>query len=110
MINFGRHFFIIRLDIYYNKYYTKVGYQKNQITYQELKLEKVFLIIGAFFTLIIGIGIRGLIMGFPTMWLWNWLMPTIFGLTKIGFWQSVGLMFLSGLLIRLIELEGKHEH
>ena len=75
-------------------------------------MKKVFLIIGAFSTLIIGIGIRGLIMGFPTMWLWNWLMPTIFGLTKIGFCQSVGLMFLSGLLIKSssTNFKGKHEH
>ena len=38
-----------------------------------------------------------LLVGFPTMWLWNWLMPTIFGLTKITFFQSVGLLILTGL-------------
>jgi len=35
-----------------------------------------------------------LIIGTLTMLLWNWLMPVIFGLTKITFLQSVGLMFL----------------
>ncbi len=27
--------------------------------------------------------------------LWNWLMPKLFGLTKITFWQAVGLLALS---------------
>ncbi|MFN0105020.1 MAG: hypothetical protein ACKV2U_23420 [Bryobacteraceae bacterium] len=30
--------------------------------------------------------------------LWNWLMPGIFGLTAITFWQAVGLLALSWLL------------
>jgi hypothetical protein len=30
-----------------------------------------------------------------TMWLWNWLMPNIFGLTTISYWQALGLMILS---------------
>jgi len=29
------------------------------------------------------------------MWLWNWLMPTIFSLGVIGFWQAAGLLLLS---------------
>ena len=29
------------------------------------------------------------------MWLWNWLMPEIFGLQNIGYWQAAGLMALS---------------
>ncbi len=34
----------------------------------------------------------------PVMWLWNWLMPVIFGLPKIGLLQTLGLLVLSGLL------------
>ncbi len=30
--------------------------------------------------------------------LWNMLMPEIFGLPKIGFWQAVGLLALSWIL------------
>jgi hypothetical protein len=30
--------------------------------------------------------------------LWNWLMPALFGLPVIGFWQAVGLMALCWLL------------
>ena len=35
------------------------------------------------------------------MLLWNWLMPAIFGLGTISFWQAFGLAFLSGLLFRV---------
>lgn len=40
--------------------------------------------------------IVGLFVGLPVMWLWNWLMPAIFGLPVIGFWQAVGLYILAG--------------
>ena len=33
-----------------------------------------------------------------TMWLWNWLMPEIFGLPTIDFWQTCGLLCLTSLL------------
>jgi len=36
--------------------------------------------------------------GFAEMWLWNWLMPFIFGLPKLSFWQTVGLDALIFLL------------
>jgi len=35
-----------------------------------------------------------------TMRLWNWLMPEIFKLPVITFWQAVGLLFLSHILLR----------
>jgi hypothetical protein len=35
---------------------------------------------------------------FALMLLWNWLMPTIFGLTTICFWQALGLLALSKIL------------
>jgi len=41
-----------------------------------------------------------LILVLPTMWLWNWLMPTIFGLVKIGFWQALGLNLLAGIFFK----------
>jgi hypothetical protein len=35
-----------------------------------------------------------------TMWLWNWLMPAIFRLPAIGFWQAVGIIILSQILFK----------
>ena len=39
---------------------------------------------------------------FPFMWVWNSIMPDIFGLPTIGIWQSIGLMFLANVLTRNI--------
>jgi len=38
------------------------------------------------------------LIAFPTMWLWNWLMPDIFGLKVINFWQALGLNLLASIL------------
>jgi hypothetical protein len=37
--------------------------------------------------------------GFITMWLWNSLMPVLFHLPEITFWQTVGLLILSRILL-----------
>ena len=34
---------------------------------------------------------------YVTMSLWNWLMPDLFGLKLLGFWQTLGLLALSWL-------------
>ncbi len=36
--------------------------------------------------------------GAAVMLLWNWLMPALFGLTAIGYWQSLGLLVLTRIL------------
>ena len=38
------------------------------------------------------------IFSFVVMWLWNWLMPAIFGLHAISFWRALGLLVLSKIL------------
>ena len=38
--------------------------------------------------------------GAITMWLWNWLMPEIFKLPAIGFWQAVGILLLAQILFK----------
>jgi len=37
--------------------------------------------------------------GLITMHLWNWLMPALFHLPAITFWQTVGLLILSRLIL-----------
>ncbi|WP_149274106.1 RnfABCDGE type electron transport complex subunit D [Pareuzebyella sediminis] len=36
--------------------------------------------------------------GYVFMLLWNWLMPTIFDLTTITYWQAVGILVLAKML------------
>jgi len=40
-----------------------------------------------------------LALSFVVMSLWNWLMPTLFGLRMISFWQALGLLVLSKILL-----------
>lgn len=54
----------------------------------------------AFIIIILVAGFIGLIVAFPVLWLWNWLMPDIFGLTTLTYWQAYGLYFLFTLLFK----------
>ena len=36
--------------------------------------------------------------GVVVQWLWNWLLPDIFGLRRITFWQALGLLALCRIL------------
>lgn len=46
------------------------------------------------------IGVAAIIFAYPVMLLWNWLMPEIFGLCTINFWQTFGIIFLSNALFK----------
>jgi len=41
-----------------------------------------------------------LLFGLPLQILWNWLMPTIFNLPYITFWQACGLQLMATLLFK----------
>ena len=56
-------------------------------------IEAILLVVGVLL-------LYALILAFPTMVLWNWLMPRIFGLTQIDIFQALGLNFLSGILLK----------
>jgi len=44
---------------------------------------------------LVGVAVFGFLFGFVVMSLWNWLMPLLFSLPPITFWQAIGLLFLS---------------
>jgi hypothetical protein len=53
------------------------------------------------FAAIIGlIAIVIVLLGYPLMLIWNWLMPELFGLSEITFWQAIGINILSTILFR----------
>jgi len=55
-----------------------------------------------FLGFLMGIGIIGLIFlfGWVVMLLWNWLIPEIFGLKQLSYWQAWGLLILSSILFK----------
>jgi len=38
------------------------------------------------------------VFGFVVMWLWNWLMPSLFGLHRLSYWQAWGILVLCKIL------------
>lgn len=50
--------------------------------------------------LILGVLLFCLLAAWPFMLLWNWLMPMIFGLCTLTFWQACGLLVLTSLMFR----------
>ena len=56
--------------------------------------------IGSILTAALIIVLVAAILGFPLMWLWNWLMPSIFSIPEITFWQALGLNALSTILFK----------
>ena len=60
-------------------------------------------ILGGVVAVVIGVGLIVLLaipFGFILKIAWNSVMPQLFGLPVIGFWQSVALLIVSGMLIK----------
>ncbi len=47
----------------------------------------------------VGVGVL-FMLTLPTMWLWNYIIPTIFNLPEITVWQTLALLILSQILIK----------
>ena len=60
-------------------------------------IEALFVSLAA---IVVGILVFALVVALPTMYLWNWLMPDLFGLTQITFFQAFGLLALASLLFK----------
>jgi len=56
-------------------------------------MEKILVLIGA--AILVAI-----LMALPVMLLWNWLMPDLFDLVTINFWQALGVSLLSSFLFK----------
>ena len=61
------------------------------------KFERIFTGIFKVFFGIIFMLLFALLIGYVVMLLWNWLMPMIFGLGTLSFWEAVGLLILAKL-------------
>ncbi|MFZ5517423.1 MAG: hypothetical protein ACOY90_12330 [Candidatus Zhuqueibacterota bacterium] len=74
------------------------------------KTKSIFAIIGMVILGVIFAAGMALLFGFIVMWLWNWLMPDIFGLTTITFWQAWGLIVLAHILFKSFPHTNSHNH
>ena len=63
-------------------------------------LEKLAIGIGIGILAIGIVAIVSIVAAIPTYFLWNWLMPEIFAIKAITFWQAWGINFLAGILFK----------
>ena len=63
-------------------------------------LTKLVLGVGIGILAIIIVAVVSLVAAIPTYFLWNWLMPTIFSIKTVTFWQAWGIVFLTGILFK----------
>jgi hypothetical protein len=56
-------------------------------------LEAFLIVIGLLF-------LSAVILAFPTMFLWNLLMPKLFSLTEIDLYEAMGINFLANILFK----------
>ena len=64
----------------------------------KLRSKNPIVIIGTVIFIAILIVTFIVLFGLVLMYLWNWLMPELFGLGTIGFWQALGIGLLAKLL------------
>jgi hypothetical protein len=57
-------------------------------------------VIGVIVGALIAVFALSVVLAIPVMLLWDWLMPTIFGLKEITLMQAWGLTLLTGILFR----------
>jgi hypothetical protein len=101
-------FGILRLFLFiqiYDMFYF-LGYSQIVTSFEvamETFLKLVALVVGMFVFVIIGT----LLCALPVMLLWNYLMPGLFGLSTISFWQALGLSALCGLLFKSSSVSSK---
>lgn len=70
---------------------------------RRLTTEIITFIVGVFGVFIAFAGIivlMGILWAIPTMLLWDWLMPELFGLSTITIWQALGLNILTGIFFK----------
>jgi len=63
-------------------------------------LENFVKVVGIFVLAILVVFVFALILAWPVQLLWNNIMPDIFGLIEIGYWQAFQLLLLSGLIVK----------
>jgi hypothetical protein len=57
----------------------------------------VFIMFAAFAGIVL---VMALLWAIPTVLLWNWLMPDLFGLAYITIWQAIGINLLASILFK----------
>lgn len=63
-------------------------------------MDKIFLFAVVFLGVIAIAAVMGLLIAFPVMWLWNWVVVDLFRTPVISYWQAYGLYLLCAILFK----------
>lgn len=63
-------------------------------------MKNFLLVLGAILGALLIAFLGSFLIAIPVLYLWNWIMPEIFGLIVITYWQAWGITLLSGLLLK----------
>ena len=66
---------------------------KFKLTKMKNNIEAILYIVGLVILIV-------MLLGMPLQLLWNWIMPNLFDLPYISFWQAVGLNLMATILFR----------
>lgn len=70
-------------------------------------MEEFMKLIGVIVSIVLIAMFLGLLLAFPVMWLWNWLIPSMFGLKIINVWEAWGIIVLCNLLFKSTSTNSK---
>jgi hypothetical protein len=84
--------------------------EKHRMFWGERPFKKGFWIASRVVFGIFAAAIFALVFGLLVMLLWNWLMPLIFGLPEITYWQAFGIVILVKLIFGALGKSGNHWH
>ena len=76
----------------------------------ESRIRHIFRIAGFVILGVLGAAIFAIAMGYFVMLLWNWLMPELFGIKTITFWQAAGIIILARLVFGGFKHSTNHHH
>jgi hypothetical protein len=71
---------------------------------------RVLRVVGLVIAGVVAAGIFALAFGWFVMLLWNWLMPAVFGLGVITYWQAFGIVILAKLIFGAVGGRGRYDH
>ena len=67
---------------------------------KERNMNNFLAIIGAVIHVLTVGFLLSLILAYPVKWLWNWIIPMLFNLPRINFWEAFGINLLCSLLFK----------
>jgi hypothetical protein len=63
-------------------------------------MEKLIVAVGTMVLFVILALVFGILLAFPLMWLWNYVMPYLFGLREIDLWHAWAINVLTAFLFK----------